>query len=602
MLHPNSLLLYKHQPARLINLGDRWEIELPGGGKARVRPKDVEILHPGPVVSLSELKDQEGEIVTAWEILAGQQTSLTELTELAYGVYTPSTAWAAWQQVEAGLYFSGKPDAIQVYDVGEVERKLQERKRAAEAQSAWKAFLERLHNGRVDESDREFLRDVEDLALGRGLRSQVLKELRRAETSENAHALLLELGIWDALTNPYPVRLGAQFKQVDLAVPPLAAEQRRDLTGLPAFAIDDEGTDTPDDALSLEGNRLWVHVADVAALVEWDSPLDLEARARGMSLHLPEGTVHLLPRAVVSQLGLGLNEKSPALSFGIDLDEQGQVTGFELIPSLVRVSRLSYTEAERLIDQEPFQRLSHLAGLLQQRRQANGAVQLDFPEVKLVVDDGRVEICPLPPLRSRALVEECMILAGAETARFARQQGILLPYRQQEEVASSERPEKLSGMFALRRLIKSSRYRAAPGPHSGLGLPAYTQVTSPLRRYLDLVGHQQLRAFLKGQGLMGETEILERIGEVEAVIDIMRRAELLSERHWTMVYLLQHPDWRGQGIVVEKNNRTAVIIIPSLALETRIHSKRDLPLDQAVSLALSSVDLPQREANFRLID
>ncbi len=602
MLRPNCLLLYKQRPAQLLSVGDRLEIELEGGERVRVRSKDVELLHPGPLGSLSELRPQEGDIATAWEILAGQVTSLAELAELAYGAYTPATAWATWQHVASDFYFGRTSDHLYAYPPEVVERKAQERRRVEEAQRAWKAFLERLRNRQIAPEDREFLRDVEGLALGRVHRSQVLKELGRAETPENAHALLLELGVWEIQQNPYPMRFPVPVHPVDLPVPALPAEKRRDLTSLPAFAIDDEDTDTPDDALSLDGNRLWVHVADVAALVAPGSPLDQEACARGMSLHLPEGTIHMLPREMIAQLGLGLQEVSPALSFGIDLDGDGRVTGFEVLASWVRVSRLSYSAAELFMEREPFQTMARLAGLVRERRLAAGAVALDFPEVKISVLNGQVEIRSLPALSSRVLVEECMILAGAETARFASQHGICFPYSQQEPAASSERPTSLAGMFALRRLLKRSQFRAAPGAHSGLGLPAYTQVTSPLRRYLDLVGHQQLRAFLQGRELLGESAVLERIGSVAAVMDGIRRAELLSEQHWTLVYLLQHPEWRGEGIIVEKRGSLAVVIIPTLALETRLYLKQDLPLDQVVRLVLVSVDLPQREASFRIDD
>jgi hypothetical protein len=90
-------------------------------------------------------------------------------------------------------------------------------------------------------------------------------------------------------------------------LPELPDEERLDLTGLPAYAIDDEGNLDPDDALSLDGDRLWVHIADVAALVRPGSPADLEARARGATLYLPETTVPMLPAAAVPRMGLGLS-------------------------------------------------------------------------------------------------------------------------------------------------------------------------------------------------------------------------------------------------------------------------------------------------------
>lgn len=602
LIKPNSLVLYKHRPARVVQLGtgDRFEIELDKGETARVRFKDMVLLHPGPINSLVDLKPQEGEVSAAWEILAGERAALPDLAELIYGTFTPATAWAAWRLVEEGLYFEGTPESIYARTAEEVTRRQQERAQAEAQQHAWQAFLARARKGIFALEDREYWRDVETLAQGRSERSVVMRELGRAENPDNAHSLLLEAGVWDEQVDPYPIRLALPLKQPDLPVPALPEEERLDLTHLPAFAIDDQWTDTPDDAISLEGNRLWVHVADVAALVEPDSPLDLEARSRGTSLHLPEGTIHLLPREVTLQLGLGLQEISPALSFGIDLDDTGQVTGYTMTPSRVRVTRLTYEEAEQLIDGDPLAALERYMTAVRERRRANGAVMIDFPEAKLHVEDGKVDIHPLPPLRSRAVVEESMILTGAETARFAVQNGILMPFSQQDPVDTTERPDTLSGMFAMRRLLKRSAYRTTPGPHSGLAVPAYTQVTSPLRRYLDLVGHQQLRAFIKDRPRIDEAGLVERIGAFDAVSGGLRQAEMLANKHWTIVYLLQHPGWRGEGILVEKRGSSGIVLIPALAMEARVHLPKDMPLDAIIPLALKGVNLSQRDVVFRV--
>jgi exoribonuclease II len=103
----------------------------------------------------------------------------------------------------------------------------------------------------------------------------------------------------------------------ELPVPALPEEERLDLTGLPAYAIDDQGNQDPDDALSLDGDRLWVHVADVAALVHPAGEIEREARARGSNLYAPEGIVNMLPAAITEGLGLGLHEVSPALSIAL---------------------------------------------------------------------------------------------------------------------------------------------------------------------------------------------------------------------------------------------------------------------------------------------
>ena len=147
MFKLNSLLLYKNRPGRLVAIGDRIEVELDTGEVVKVRPKDVTMLHPGPLASLADLKPQQGEMVTAWEILSGGQTRLGELAELAYGAYTPATAWAAWQQVAEGEYFTGTPDFITARTIEEVEQRKREREQAAAEKNAWQEFLVRLKKG-----------------------------------------------------------------------------------------------------------------------------------------------------------------------------------------------------------------------------------------------------------------------------------------------------------------------------------------------------------------------------------------------------------------------------------------------------------------------
>jgi len=122
-----SLVLYKTHPARVKQAGKKIEIELQGGEVVAVRPKDVEVLHPGPLDSLAGLSAASGEIQAAWELLAGSSTDLAELAELAFGAYTPATAWAAWTWVADGLYFQGTPEHIQARTAEEVAAELQGR-------------------------------------------------------------------------------------------------------------------------------------------------------------------------------------------------------------------------------------------------------------------------------------------------------------------------------------------------------------------------------------------------------------------------------------------------------------------------------------------
>lgn len=95
-LRQNSLVLYKNRAARITEMGrKKIHIRCEDGERIKVRHKDVTLLHPGPLPGLSELNAPEGEMKTAWELLAGSTTHLAELAELAYGEFTPQTAWGA---------------------------------------------------------------------------------------------------------------------------------------------------------------------------------------------------------------------------------------------------------------------------------------------------------------------------------------------------------------------------------------------------------------------------------------------------------------------------------------------------------------------------
>jgi len=409
------------------------------------------------------------------------------------------------------------------------------------------------------------------------------------------------LGYWDDMVNPYPRRCGVALSTPALDLPDLPDESRLDLTGLSTFAIDDAGNPDPDDALSLDGDWLWVHVADVAALVAPDSAADQEARARGATLYLPETTLPMLPEPAIQRLGLGLTEISPALSFGLRLDADDVVAEVRIAPSWVRVQRLSYEAVEERLEEEPFCYLHRIAQRHQAHRRANGAITIDLPEVKLRVSEGRVLIEPLPRLRSRLLVTEAMVMAGEAAARFALEHELPFPFATQEVAETPDRePVGLAAMYALRRSLRPRQYRSQPGPHGGLGLEVYTQVTSPLRRYLDLVAHQQLRAFLRGSERLDAQALVARVGAAETAAAGVRRAERLSRLHWTLVYLQRHPGWRGEGVLVEKRLPRGMVLIPALALETRVKVTGDMEPDSVLPLRLTGVGLPEREVYFRV--
>jgi exoribonuclease-2 len=630
MVPEKSLVAYKNRPALVTARGEKLEIAIQGGETLRVREKDVDLIHPGPLRSVEEAaaKPARAAVREAWELLLGAAVPLKELAELVYGDFSPQSAWAAYGLLKEGLYFTGTVDALSARDAAAVavgEQKRDEKQREAGEREA---FLERLRElsaapvsetveaGVFSQNERRFLQDVEALAFGKTDKSRVLKDLGRSETPEEAHRLLLNCGAWTYTVNPHPARFGLSTVSATVfpGLPP-PDEVRRDLTGLPAFAIDNAWSGDPDDAVSLEGNCLYVHVADPASAILPGSPVDLEARGRGATLYLPEGSSRMLSEEALPAYALGLREVSPALSFKITLREDNSVAETEIFPSLVRVTRLTYEEADAAIQGDGGRAGPHKVCLAElfamaeknlARRIAAGAVTIDFPEVHITAAGGEVDIRPIASYRSADMVRECMLLAGEGAAQWASRRTTRLPfpYVTQEigDLPNNPLPG-LAGSYQIRRCMQSRVLSVKPGRHAGLALEQYTQVTSPLRRYTDLLAHQQIRAVL-GAGAyrdvppLDEDAALQALAAGEAAAAASIRAERASRAHWTAVYLAGRKGSEWDGVVLEKKGNRAVVLIPALGLETQAAMKGDVEPNDPVRLKLTAVRVPEGEMQF----
>ncbi|MCD6292777.1 MAG: RNB domain-containing ribonuclease [Deltaproteobacteria bacterium] len=604
-----ALLLYKSQPAKLVKLGDKIEIDLLSKPVSKkVRPKDITLLHPGPITGLNILNADADDLEEARSLLSGEVTNLEEIADLVFNQTTASAIWSAWQLVTEGVHFHGSPNLIKART--DEELILEKEKRAAKKarQESWHSFLERVEKKAIIDSDRAFLTEVENLALERGTESRLLQHLGRQQSRENAHAILVELGFWKKSFNPYPARLELFLDKINTAQeleinPTLSKEKRLDLTELETFAIDDEESNDPDDALSFDGHRLWIHVADVASRISVDSPADIEAKGKAATLYLPEAIHTMLPPDLTDKLALGLEEISEALSFALEVDEKGTILNLEIIPSLIKVTRLNYSEADKLLtDNHQLAKMWAITQAHHKLRLRAGAVEIDLPECKIKTVDDRITITPLPNLKSRNLVSEAMLMAGSACAQYAKKHELPMPHAGQ--VPPNEMPETgdlpyLVAMYAKRRSMRAGRLSCAPQSHFGLGLNAYIRVTSPLRRYLDLVAHQQIRLHLAGLSTLSENEITTKIAAVSSTSSRIRQAERLSNRHWTLVFLQQHPDWQGVGIVVAEWSRKSLLLIPELALEVEQSITGNQAPGTHLQLFSPRVNLPYLEVFFQ---
>jgi len=614
----NSLVIYKGKPAIVRECGEKFLIALPAGGEVRVREKDIEFLHPGPVKDFASLERSlpagaAGEAVLReiWELVAEENRvfTLDELAELADGGLTPGNALLVCNALLSGLYFSGTKEEIRVKSRVEIEDEEKKRRQKEAEEQERQAFLIRLKERKVVlPDDARYLQDVEALALGKSEKSRTMHSIGLKEEPAAAHRLLLELKLWDEFVNPYPARLGVPVSSPGTVVDaPPEDEERADLTHLDAYAIDDEDSTDPDDAVSFEtadggegaGGILYIHVADPAASVFPGSPSDIEARVRGATLYSPECTARMLPEKALDFYALGLTERSKALTFKLRLAENGDIEDVEIFRSLVRVRRLSYREADSAEELRPLEKLAE-RNLL--RRLKYGATVIDLPQVYIKVRDREITITPSREYKSNRTVRECMLLAGEGAAKWALERHIPFPFISQEtQNPPADLETGYAGAFQLRKTMRSRVLSTKPGLHQGLGLDIYTQVTSPLRRYIDLLAHQQIRAFLRGEKLISADEMIARLACADRATVTVTKAERASRLHWTAAYLSGKEGMETEGIILEKRGIHITVLIPSLGMETQTvlsGQNSDLKPNDAIRLTLSKVRLAGCEINW----
>ena len=643
MLAKNTLVLYKKQPAIITEVGEKYTIEyqtVPAtntGKKAqyatqKVRDKDIVELFSNCKVSLESIINQNTNsavketfaksLLDAYELLLSDEEtastpldfssivdySIDELTDLnAFAFYDSLVNDIHFKQDEQTNLFSLRTED----EIKQIQQKNYEKEHEAEIKAA---FINRLKQKKINlPDDTKFMQEIEALALGKSDKSKFLKEAGIKETPEKAHKVLLDTGFWHMGKNPYPSRYGHSMQSATetLSSPP---EEERFIVNHVAYAIDNIWSTDPDDAIAFDGEYVWVHIADPASSVLPDSKIDIKARNRGATLYIPEGASRMLAEESIEDYALGLAEYSAgektgklsnALSFKIKLDDNGNISETEVLKTKVFVERLTYEKADELQETPEIKPLFDIAEKSEKRRKEAGAVFINLPEVHIELEKQADSPVPNVKINSNEnkpkscdVVREFMLLAGEAAAKYAFKNNIPFPFISQPSPdIPKDLPTGLACDYRLRRCMRSRSVGVNPSAHAGLGLGMYSQVTSPLRRYSDLIAHQQLRAHLNQSPLLDKDTMLERISAGDAAMGASIKAERSTRLHWTIVFLLQNPEWTGKGIVVELRGKQAVILIPELGQETIIVPKSTVALNDEIVKA-GNINLPELQVSF----
>src|SRR5438270_11563547 len=338
----------------------------------------------------------------------------------------------------------------------------------------------------------------------------------------------------------FPKDVLGQAERITDEVDERQLEGREDLREQFIVTIDPDDARDFDDAIQVEkttsGWRLGVHIADVAAYVEPGSALDREARRRGNSVYLPDRVIPMLPERLsngVCSLNPGVDRLTHSVF--IQFDKSGVARSARFARSVIRSAhRLTYKQAYTILKSSPRNKLSEqlhvaweLASLLRRKRFEHGSLDLDFPEVKVRLNEiGKpVHLERIENDESHQLIEECMLAANEAVARELKKRAIPTIYRVHENpdpgklaeyrefvlsfdykvgdlthraelqrlLASFRgKPEEQALKVGLLKSLKRARYLPQPLGHHALAKNNYLHFTSPIRRYADLVVHRVL--------------------------------------------------------------------------------------------------------------
>ncbi|MFZ4674595.1 MAG: ribonuclease catalytic domain-containing protein [Nodosilinea sp.] len=651
MVDKGTLVEFKHQGQLRLGVADRpegkknWVVIDERGQAYTLHPRDFTYevsgasykpADIGPFVAEAEAYIDPSTLEIAWEFLteAGESADPAALAQLLFSDQSPTFAYAAHRLlVEDKIFFKQKGDRYEPRPVAQVDELRLQLERETQRQQEWESFVTKARQGLGGEPvewqkcDRPRLETLERLALlgdESSQRSQaidILNALGVAPTVAGAFDTLVALGLWSVHENLALRRsqIPSHFSEETLTMaqqrlqspPPDPDAHRVDLTHLKAYTVDDASTQEIDDGLSLEPlpdgtQRLWVHIADPTRWLIPGDDLDLEARRRCTTVYLPTGMVPMFPLELATgAMSLIQGQTCCALSFGITLTEAGDIQDYQIHPTLIRPTyRLTYDDVDEMLElgitAEPeLQGLAHWAKVRGQWRLTQGAISINMPESNIKVseteDDIVIEV--LNDSMARQMVAEMMILAGEVAARYGQAHALAIPFRSQPqpELPSDEELIQLPTGWvrdsAIRRCMTRSEVGVTPSRHATLGLDSYSQVTSPIRRYLDLLVHFQLKAHLRGEPLpFSSTEVTElAIGASSAAYEATL-VERQTKRYWALEYLRRHQDRPWDVMLLRwlrEDEGLGLIMVEDLGLELAMRFNRAVALGEQFQVRVS---------------
>lgn len=488
------------------------------------------------------------------------------------------------------------------------------------------------------------------------------------------------------LSPDFPYEVEAEIKQIPDEVSEEEKANRVDLRNIPMVTIDGADAKDLDDAISIEklsnGNyKLGVHIADVTHYVREGTALDKEALERGTSVYLVDRVIPMLPKKLSNGI-CSLNPKVDRLTLSVfmEIDKKGKVVDHEIVEGLINIDeRMIYEDVSDILEKDDkdlkekysdfvdmFKTMEELCLILRNRREARGAIDFDFPEAKVILDDqGKpIEIRKYERRIANRIIEEFMLVCNETVAEYYYWQNTPFVYRVHEDPSLEKleefnkfihnfgyhlkglnteihpkslqellkkiegtKEERLINTLMLRSL-KKARYAGHNLGHFGLAAKYYCHFTSPIRRYPDLEIHRIIKEAINNKLDHGRLDQLnamvpniadqcstrERVAdEAERETVDLKKAEFMADKIGEEFEGIVS-GVTSFGMFVELDNTIEGLIrLSSLVDDYYIYNseqhmligertRKTYRMGDSVRVKVSKVDIAQREIDFTLAE
>jgi len=568
-----------------------------------------------------------------WEIVRDEpvlEFSVDFLAELLFGKEVSDSQTAAFLRAVLAdhLFFKFKNGRITAHSAEQVEHLRQQAAKEAEKElllARGAMALEKTMQGeevsKTDWQERDRVLAWQYYLFGNDCpEAETVRSLLKKAGLTGPHdpyLILLRTGVWQENENiplrrsGHPLAFSGQAMELagtlreSIAEELLTDRRRRDLRELATFTIDGAETLDFDDALHVEqredGFLVGVHIADVSQVIAPNDLLFQEAQERATSLYFPENQIPMLPEAIAHNLcSLVQGRARPALSFFMHLSPEGELLDTKITPSVIEVKRqLTYDQADQAMDTDTdLSLLNRLCQKLRRRRLDNDALFLPLPDVNISLPaEGGVAVALSPvDTPARSLVAELMILANSAAANYLACQEAPGLFRSQPPPRKRIATGFNDGVLLVaqqRRFLSRGDLTITAKAHSGLGLPCYTTITSPIRRFLDLAMQMQLNNLLRGKGILfSHAQCQDFLASLNR--NLARAMAVKQQRHrfWILRYLEQKQGERVNALVLHRGPQRISLLLTDCLFDVDLLPNPSFPVNpgDVVKIRLARVN------------